>query len=375
MKKAAWILLAAALLWCGALSVHGAGQGKFSLLAEKQSLSRGSEFSVTIRCERNPGVREIALSLSYDTRALTVKEILLTDLFPGGVTAGEAGAERILFSSPSEDFTATGDAATVTFSVRDDAPYGSAAVTVRYDRTTDIRNSAGNAVPFEVQDFSYQLLCPHASVSREVTTPATLSANGVVRVVCDDCGDSWEESVSPELVSEDGMVRAVLPPRIFSEGSDPTLSVEYVYGEKEYDLALSLFGTRLVRAFHIRFATPWGEVMPAGNITVSLQCETSLPEHVSLYAFEDEMTDRVTMEREGDTVTFPWRSALFILAETPVEEEAPEEAAEESVPDATVNAPDDENNRRDGLILALSAAALAGTGVGIYFLLRHKKKY
>lgn len=374
---------AAALALCLGLclSVRAAGRGKLSLRCDAEGLARGDAFTVILQCNRNPGVKEMRLTLAYDRQALEVLEIEDLGLFPGGKVDRKENEDVLSFKEQErgKNFDLTGNVARIRFRVKDDAPYGTSRVSVSFsERMMDIRDASGTVVPFDVQEWGYTLICPHARVERETITPATLSAQGVARVVCADCGESWEEVLMPEIRSEDGKLRAVVAPGIFAEGTDPVVSVEYIFGGADSDAARTLFGTRLIRAFRIRFAVSGGNVLPLGEVMVTLESEVELPEYVSLYSYDDGFTERQSAEIRGNEVTFPWRDVLFLLVSTPPEEEPREtdddEPAPEAEPVTTTLSPEEEKSRRDGITLAVSGAVLLVTGAGIYFLLRKARK-
>ncbi|MBP5289185.1 MAG: hypothetical protein J6Z79_04855 [Clostridia bacterium] len=372
----------AALLLCLGIqgAFHAAGRGKFTLTADAGKLARGSEFTVTLQCNRNPGVKDMRLTLAYDRQTLEVLEIQDLELFPGGRVEQKEDGDVLSFRAEAHktSFDQTGNVAKIKFRVKGDAPFGSSRVSVSYsERLLDIRDAKGSVIPFDVREWQFELICPHANVSREILQPATLSTEGSARVTCTDCGESWEEVLRPEITSADGKVRAVLSPGVFAEGTDPGISVEYIFGGADSDTARELFGTRLIRAFRIHFFTTGGDVLPMGDIAVILESEVELPEYVSLYAWEGGGTARLEPERNGNVLRFPWQDALFLLVNTPPEEEPEQNEDEEPVSgEAAVTStlsPEEEKRRRDGITLGVSGAVLIVTGIGIALLLRRKK--
>ena len=234
-------------------------------------------------------------------------------------------------------------------------------------------------MPFDAQDLAFTLACPHANVTREIVSPATLSAEGVEQVTCADCGAVWEENFRAEIESADGRTRALLSPGAFSDGSDPAVTTEYIFGGADSDAARELFGTRLIRAFRIRFTAAGAAALPKEDVTVVLESEVEVPAFFALFVYRDGGLDRVVPEREGNVLTFPWQDALFLLVDTPPEEDEPlpDDGPEPSSETVTVSTrtPEEEKRRRDGIILAASGAALVVCGAGIVFLLRRGRRY
>lgn len=378
MKRFFCLLLALTALLICAPAANAAVRGKLTLTGEVEDLERGDEFTLLLECNRNPGVQEMRLTLSYDKRVLEALEVKDLSLFPNSkVDWGEEDTVLTWQESQKKDFDKTGYVARIRFRVREDAPYGTTQVSLTYnERLLDIHSSSGKSVGFDVQALKLTLVCPHLNVTRTDLTPATLSAPGVAEATCADCGEVWEENSYPQVVSPDGKTLATLTPGAFAEGSDPQVATEYFYGGEDSDLARELFGARLIRAFRIRFTAFGTAAQPKGDVTVRLESEVELPEYFSLYVYDDERMERLEFDQRDNTLTFPYRDALFLLVNTPPDEEPepgePEPSAEETVPTSTLTE-EEQQRRQDGIILGISAVVLVLCGVGIVLVLRHKR--
>ena len=382
MKKALCWMVAIILCLGIAPAVSAAQRGKLSLHTDAGSLTRGDVFTVTLQCNRNPGVEVMRLALSYDRQVLELREIRDMGLFPGFRSEQKDDGDILSYQEEKgKAFSLTGNVAKISFRVREDAPFGSSRISLSYsERTLDIRNTAGKAVPFDVQAWSFDLVCPHARVTRESLTPATLSADGIARVTCDDCGEVWEEPLRPEIASEDGKIRATVPSGIFSDSNPPSVAAEYYDSGDEFNAAKEEFGDRLLLAFRVRFFVSGEEVLPIGEVNIVWESPVKLPDTAALYSREEDFTDRMDAAVNGAAVSFVWRDSLLLLASAPSGEEPapPEEEPTPSseAPEVSTRSPEEEKRLRDAFTLAVAAGALLITGVGIVFLTRFvRKKY
>ena len=370
-------LLLAMLLLQPLLPARAAARGKLSFAGVPGEVKRGGSFTLTLQCGRNPGVQEMRLTLSFDKRVLAVENVEDLGLFPGGKIEKTEEKAVLSFRAPGKNstFDKTGNVAKITLSVREDAPYGPFRVGLTWnDRILDIHDANGKIVPFDVQDAGFRLLCPHENTARTVIAEASVAAQGVVQVTCADCGETWQEVFSYTVAGDDGATAAALSPGAFPDGSEPAVHTEYIFGGEESDLAREMFGSRLVRAFRIRFTVGGAAALPKEDVDVTLTVDTELPDFVALYAYLGGSLERIGVERAGNTLSFPYRAALFLLVNTPPEEEPPVSSedplpASSAVPVTTLS-PEEEKRRRDGVVLGVSAAVLVVSGAGVVLLLR-----
>lgn len=114
----------------------------------------GSEVTMDVSIRNNPGIAALKVMLDYPDDILTLKNVEYLELFSSKGTGGDKYKSPFImswYSAKSQNETANGVFARVTFKVKEDAAAGTYAVQLKYD-AENVIDVAGNKVSFGVED-------------------------------------------------------------------------------------------------------------------------------------------------------------------------------------------------------------------------------
>lgn len=225
--------------------VSAEGTGYIS--GSSASAERGETVSVYFYLSSNPGVWGLKGSISYDSSVLSLQSASAGGVFSGSeITMGDVGSNPFAFLANGggiENKTSDGTLINLTFAVSSDAPFGNytigfsvnqainvdgadvsigasgATITVAecLHRSTNLRNAV--AATEEKEGYSGDAYCnkcgilvakgkvtekvintcPHEKEERVVDTEATCEEEGLIKIVCPDCGKVLDEEKIPAL--------------------------------------------------------------------------------------------------------------------------------------------------------------------------------
>lgn len=127
---------------------------KSKFVVAKVSAITGSEVTVDVSIKNNPGITALKVMLEYPDDILTLKKVEYPELFSSKGTGGDKYKSPFVmswFSAKSQNETANGVFARVTFKVKEEAAIGAYAVRLKYDAESVI-DISGNKVDFGVEN-------------------------------------------------------------------------------------------------------------------------------------------------------------------------------------------------------------------------------
>lgn len=139
---------------CTVNVVKLADEVKSKFVVAKVSAITGSEVTVDVSIKNNPGITALKVMLEYPDDILTLKEVEYPELFSSKGTGGDKYKSPFViswFSAKSQNETANGVFARVTFKVKEDAAAGAYAVQLKYD-AENVINISGSKVNFGVEN-------------------------------------------------------------------------------------------------------------------------------------------------------------------------------------------------------------------------------
>lgn len=355
-------------------------KGRITLSGAPSDLSRGDSFTVMLELNRNPGIASVRLSLQYDKNVLTVENIEDGGALPNfSVTEYGAGEIPVFRWHSEKNLTTTGNLAKISFRVRDDAVYGESQVTASFSAGLfDIADEKGRPVEFRTEPLRFTLACRHGATVETVLKEPTLTEAGIVEERCPECGETREKELLFSLKSEDGLLSATVPPTAFPQSEEASVTVEYIYGGEEYDVAKGYFPDTLLRAFRVSFTEKGLPLLPEAEIQLCLKTEFALPGAFRLYLLtEEDGLARVDALFGGEELSFAFGEGLYLITKKGAEETDPPAALPEDlpdpspVPDGSSAAVSEEDG--EGWILAVFASLAVLFGAFAVFLLKQKK--
>lgn len=358
--------------------------GKLSLTSELTSPVRGQSFTVSLEMNRNPGVTYLRTALSYDETVLELISVEDKGLLPSfSEDRSVNGKTTLHWKAPtgSGDLKQNGVLATMVFRIRDTAPYGDSRITVNFsDQLFDAQNKSGAAVGFDVKAFDLKLICSHLSTQTETVTAWKYSAEGVGKVTCSDCGESWEKALYPEIVSEDKKTSATVPVGEFTDDGEKSLRTEFLFGGALFDEAKNLFGDNVIRAFQLHFTKEGISFSPLGETAVTMTTEFEKTENFGLYLVKDGAPQKIDAKWENGQLSFLYGEGYFVLVERekapvtslPQDTHPSEEEPDPALPEVTLS-PEEQAKEKEIRIIALGVAVLVILAVGAVLVLRKGK--
>ena len=183
LRSAALAALVFSALILGLVIPASAAGGGLALEADTSLLAQGQTVTVSVGVTNNPGIAYARFDVSYDTEILTLTSVRNTGLLPGMFTTSKTlDTEPFVLSFASaSDMTASGSAALLTFTVRDGAPVGETAVSVR---CPDANNQNLQKLSLSPVSLSLRIICAEHTGGK-----ATCSE----RAVCTVCGQPYGE--------------------------------------------------------------------------------------------------------------------------------------------------------------------------------------
>ena len=358
--------------------------GKLSLTSDLRTPVRGQSFTVTLELNRNPGVTSLRTVLAFDETALELVSVKDYGLLPSfSQEQGADGKETLHWKAPkgSGDLTQSGVLADLVFRIRDDAPYGDHRIGVNFsDRLFDAQDKSGASVAFDIKAFDFKLTCSHLTTETETVTAPTFSAAGVGKVTCKDCGEKWDSTLLPQIVSEDKKSVATVQPGEFGDEGEKSLRTEFLFGGDLFEEAKKMFGDSVIRAFQLHFTREGVAYTPTvGETEMALTTEFEQTKNFGLYAVSDGAPRRIDATWKDGVLSFSYEAGYFVLVER---EEAPaiptpEDAPSEETPDATIPpvtlSPEEREKEKEIRIIVLGVCLLVVLGIAAGFVLRKGK--
>ena len=385
-KRFAFFLLAFVFAVLLQTAVSGANAGLLVLSPDKETLSRGEDFTVAVDMPRNPGFIVMRLQLDYDREILELIDAKDLSLIPGALFTDHTDTDKFYLywtnNTARKDYTATGHLAELHFRVRADALLHDTVVSLKFETTNwDILNAKDQQVTFDCAPISLHLPCDHPNAAATVLTPATPNEKGKQSLSCPDCGEVWEEEIPPQVVGDNGKTAVQFPAEEAPKEQGTYLATtEYIFGGAEFEAAQAQFGARLRRLFRVHLSRDGKEYTPAPGSTVELTC-SFLPQESQLFVKTEAGYEEVSYTRRGDVLHFPYSGSFFAFLSE--EEELPEEkdvpsSSEKPAPTAPASSaapltPQEENRRETWLTLVIGGAVVLLCAIGAFFLLRRKK--
>lgn len=382
MKKIVLILLTCLLTWLflttGAL---GAAGGNLSLAGNTDNLKQGGTLSLSVKLDRNPGVKSLSCTVSFDANVLTYVSAEDGALLPEFSCESAEGRLRLSWSCET-DRTETGTLAKLLFQIREDAIYGDSTVSLSLSEASyDAQNSRGESVAFDTAGIRFALICPHENPQTTVEKEATLEEEGILKQVCPACGNTSVQPILPTVKSCDGQISAAIAAGEFANTDRVEVFAEDLYGTEEGKSARELLGKDLYYAFRIRFTKNGEAYVPLRDITVTLTSRFPLPQGTVLYALMDAGTAQPRFEQGKNTLEFAYDDVIFALVHREKTEEptVPESDAQPQTNTTTVKTSTagvlEEEQRRDQLLIVAGAAVLVLCGAGIILMLAKRKRF
>ena len=171
-----------------------------TIIVSSANASAGETVDVTVSLDGNPGIAMMLLQVGYDSDALT-----LTKVTDAGVLGSQSHSNN-LASNPyslywnnttaTDNFTATGTIATLTFAISSNAAAGEYPITVSYDNNNDDILD----VDFEAVDFDIQ----NGSITVENTTVSVtgISLDKTEVTITEGGTETLTATVSPENATD-----------------------------------------------------------------------------------------------------------------------------------------------------------------------------
>ena len=148
-------LCAVAFLSTPAL-VSAVGNDEPAFIVEEVSGYAGDEVTVNINVNNNPGICAAGVTVSYDGNTLELKSVTNGSVLGGNIFGPVSNNPIKLTWSTTENSTANGVLATLTFTVKENADSGKSAITLTYD-PDEVYNIDMTNVAFAVENGSDKL--------------------------------------------------------------------------------------------------------------------------------------------------------------------------------------------------------------------------
>ncbi len=150
---------------------------------------RGDTFTASVSIENNPGIVSFKVDIGYDTNVLTLVSVtggVFSRTSFGPVTNNPIAVSWVDALNPN-NFT-NGVVATLTFKIKDDAPFGKSAITVTYT-PDDVYDFDFENVAFATINGSVNVTCLHENTTDVSAKGSTCTSQGNdAYTVCNDCG-------------------------------------------------------------------------------------------------------------------------------------------------------------------------------------------
>jgi len=162
--------------------------------------------SVNVSIANNPGIIAAKMVLLYDKDVLTLKSVGDTGLLKDKTSVPEPDILYWEDALATENNTANGIIATLTFEVKDGAPSGKYPVTVGYENG-DIYNIDLTDVNFTVSCGYITVIsdvCYHTNTEWRITKEPTAQTSGERSEFCVDCGIVLNKETVPPTQNETG---------------------------------------------------------------------------------------------------------------------------------------------------------------------------
>lgn len=189
--KTTLLALVTVAILCGALAFAVVANADLELSASSVDCMPGETVTVTINLDQNPGFYFLQLYLDYDTEALELVSVKNETKL--SLTSGLA---HIWSASGVDDYTATGALATLTFTVKEDAPDGAYEIGV----LTDFIDCCNAEEELLTVSFANGVInvCDHSEEKVVAGTLPTCTESGENIITCADCGiELARETVAP----------------------------------------------------------------------------------------------------------------------------------------------------------------------------------
>ena len=263
------LALVTVAILCGALAFVAVANADLELSASSVSCMPGETVTVTVNIDQNPGFYFLQLYLVYDTEALELVSVKNeTNL---SLTSGIA---HIWNASGINDYTATGALATLTFTVKENAPDGAYEIGVLTDYI-DCCNANEEMLNVTFANGVIDV-CDHSETKTVAGTLPTCTEAGENIIYCAGCGiELSRETVAP-LGHTEGDWTVVAEPTCTEEGKQikkctvcgETVEVGVVaaLGHKTGDWTVKTAPTCTEEGVQIKICTVCSEVAETGSI-------------------------------------------------------------------------------------------------------------
>lgn len=357
-------------------------KGKVSLTGEMENPVRTMTFDTDLELNRNPGLVSLRVTVRFDPAVLEMQSVRDLGLLPGYVVTDHSDQGEVVLqwknSDEKKDLVASGKLARFSFTVRADAPYGKSKVTAEISkRLFDAQNAASQAVSFDSQPLSVDLVCPHLHRKQEVLEEATFDTAGKGKVICSDCGQEWENEVLPSLTSADGKLTGYVQPGQYKAEDQKSVRVDYLYGGAESRLCQNLFGDTLVRAFRITFTKNDEVFQPQGQSLARLETNFELPSDFVLYAVKENTAEKIDCAQSGVFLDFDPSAGVFAIVsrevQLPTVPPPIHTLSTTTAPPETTLSPAEAAKKKEALYFGLGVASLVFCGAGAVVLMKKRE--
>lgn len=192
MKKVLTVLLTIVLFVCLFSGTHTIAYAKEanvpSFIVGTAQGKRGDTVTVTVSVANNPGIVSLRANIGYDAKVLTLKSItggLFSSTTFGPLSANPIAVNWVDSIRPNN--TANGVVATLTFAIKENAPFGTSAVTVTHS-ADDVYDFDFTNVLFADVDGLVNVICPHKNTVNVPQKNSTCTEQGnKAHTLCNDC--------------------------------------------------------------------------------------------------------------------------------------------------------------------------------------------
>ena len=380
MKRVLPLILSLLFVLCLVFPVFGAFEvGKIRLTSSLEAPVRGQTFTVKVELTRNPGIFSLRAALVYDESVLELVSVEDKELLPSfSQSEAENGKPRLHWAAPKggSDLKGSGVLAILTFRIRSDAPYGDSRVSLEIsDRLFDAQNKKGETLSFDVKAFEFSLTCSHLTTVTETVTEPKYSEAGEGVTRCLDCGGETPCVLLPEIVSEDGSVKASVQAGEFTDDGEKSVRSEYLFGGETFDEAKKLFGDGVIRAFRIHLTREGLSHSPKGETKITLKTEFEQPKNFGLYQVTADGSKKIDATWKDGVLSFLYGEGYFVLVEReapPPVTTLPAQEEEETTP-TTTRSEEEVKKEKEIRSILLGVVAFVLCGVGAIFVLRRGK--
>lgn len=161
----------------------------------------GKTVTVDVKIENNPGITALSLKIDYPEDVLTLTNVEYKNLFSSKATGSKSMTSPFTvswFSANSEDETANGTLATLTFIVKENANTGTYPITVSYD-AENVFDSAFDNVEFAVDNGSVTVI---DYISGDINGDTTVNMKDIV--LLQQYLNDWDVTIDEDAANVNG---------------------------------------------------------------------------------------------------------------------------------------------------------------------------